>query len=202
MKHDHTVQAASETFADHLQTIMLQNPSLKEDFRKRMGGVALSQTQLSLMEIFASVNLAESLHTHQQINWWHVFTDPFKQTLLPMKMPVPDLQQDSISAVIIFTGWNIQNYKLIMDIDTSDITPPSYPADIKDIQDTPTLLSYLEKQMLPILKNHLRWVSELTLQELEGRLAEKASLYELEHVPGVETLSPILPSQWNGHPAP
>lgn len=201
MKFNQAIQSAPQQFADHIEQIILRNIPLKEDFRQRMGMASLSEARLTLMESFASANLAESLHDKLEINWWHVFTDPFKQTLLPLKMDVPDLQQDSLAAIIIFTNWNIQNFKLICNIETGITSPPAYPAQREDIAATPMLLSYLEKEMLPVMKGHLRATLNIPLSEMEGQLAQKAVLYELEHTPGVETLAPISSSEWNASPS-
>lgn len=192
-------RATARELAGHLQDIILKNGTgdghdLKSDFCRAARPLSSSYDAFHVMRRYASPTAIPLLGGSPDAHW-RIFTDYLRKRLCMFDSLKPSRQAQVMKDILVYTGWNIGNYRTILgEVEVSD--PPTYPAARRDVATICAMFPYLEQRVFPLMKNYIADVSGKTLSDVEEDLARHAETLRKGRGEGIEILLPIPRAEW------
>ena len=180
----------------HLRDVLVKasaNPSkMKESFAQITQDHAFTKNQFRLVLEHASATGAHNINNRHS-SLWHLFKDPLVKRVSFFE--VDEKPKETAMDVILFSRWIKDNYSMIMGLELPE-SPPKIFSRVAEVSDFKTFLSYLDKTIVPALKQAICHEHKMTPPVLEAELLEREKELIESRIVGVEILSPIPASKW------
>ncbi len=189
-------QITSADILSHLRDVLVKasaNPSkMKESFAQITQGHAFTKGQYQLVLEHASATGVHNINDRYS-SLWHLFKDPLGKRVSFFE--VDEKPKETAMDVVLFSRWIKDNYSMIMEFELPE-SPPKIFSRVAEVSDFKTFLSYLDKTIVPALKQAICHEHKMTESVLEAALLEREKLLIENKITGVEVLWPIPSKKW------
>lgn len=121
---------------------------------------------------------------------WPFFHDGFSKITMAYEALQADQRIEPLLDAILLSRWNAGNFPKVLGFDVPQ-NIPDYPASLQQLRDFRLVPAYVEKSVMPHLKNALAAHIGTDIATLDKIVAEREDQLVRNGIPGYEALSPI-----------